>query len=416
MFKSPLLAIRPFRNLWLGQAVSQFGDSFYFVVFMFMVKKLTGSIAMVGYVGALETIPFLVLSPYAGVLADRIDRKKIMLGSDILSGAFLILFSLCLLQNAHPANWLFLLVPGALSCVRCFFMPAKSASIPSLVPADMMLKANALSATTANFMPLIGLAMTGSLMAIMYALAPNGFFFAAVVVNAFSFFVSAYFIALLPAIMPDRKDAHETHPLTDFKDGIRYVKSRHDLVVLIILLTVFRLMVSPFFVVFIAANESWFGGKPQTLAWLEFSFFAGMIVGSYAVGKTKPKRPMLWFCYGLLTVGAGVAAMAFSPVPAVFIVWNTICGLAVPAADIPINTYLQISVPDAFRGRVGSAINMIATGVMPIGLTMSGVLVAEFGLVAAFLVMGLGMMGACLIGFADPKFRNVEMPLPAEAV
>ncbi|MEA2554611.1 MAG: transporter, family, macrolide efflux protein, partial [Fimbriimonadaceae bacterium] len=79
MLSRELLRIRGFRDLWLGQAISQIGDSIYYVAFMFMAQKVTGSIAMVGYVGSMEMLTYLLVGPYAGVIADRNERKRIML-------------------------------------------------------------------------------------------------------------------------------------------------------------------------------------------------------------------------------------------------------------------------------------------------------------------------------------------------
>lgn len=85
-----LLRIPAFRNLWLGQAISQIGDALYYVAFMFMVKKITGQNAMVGYIGAVEVLPYFIFGPFTGVLADRIDRRKILLWSDLLCGILLL--------------------------------------------------------------------------------------------------------------------------------------------------------------------------------------------------------------------------------------------------------------------------------------------------------------------------------------
>jgi DHA3 family macrolide efflux protein-like MFS transporter len=136
-----------------------------------------------------------------------------------------------------------------------------------------------------------------------------------------------------------------------------------------------------FCVVYLAANDQWFGGKPGTIAWFEFSFFTGMVVATMFAGRMNPKRPARWFCWGLGFVGITVAAMAFSPHFWLFILWNVLAGLAVPIADIPIVTYLQKSVPDAYRGRVNAVRDMVATGVMPIGMGLAGILVKQAGIV-----------------------------------
>ncbi len=407
-----ILKIPSFRALWLGQAISQVGDAFYYLIFMFMVNKLTGSLVMVGYVAALESLPYLLVGPYAGVLADRLDRKKIMLASDLCSAIILILLAIPTFLAGKPPVWLLLVTPFVLSSIRCFFLPAKSAAIPNLVSPERTMEANALSATTQSVVPLLSLSVSASVLAVLYQLSPMWFFLSAIALNSLSFFGSAAFIATLPAIVPDRKDAHAAHPLTDFKTGMGYIRGRHELKVLIVLLTVFKLAVAPFFVVYLAANSAWFGGKPQTLAWFEFAFFLGMVASSIAMGKVKVERPLLWFSWGLAICGLAVAGMAAAPNFWNFVACNIIAGLAIPAADIPANTYLQVSVPDKLRGRVGSVLNMVATGVMPIGSVLGGVLVAREGLITGFLVMGFGMAGACLVGFVDRHFRNSPMQGP----
>jgi MFS family permease len=408
-----VLRIPSFRALWLGQAISQLGDAFYYVIFMFMVSKITGSLVMVGYVGALETLPFLLFGPYAGVLADRIDRRRIMLASDLLSGLFLSMLAVTIAVSGKPPVWCLLVTPFMLSSVRCFFAPAKSAAIPSLVPIERVLEANAISSTTQTVMPLISLSLSASVLSLLYTLSPLWFYLSAVSINATSFLVSAAFISRLPEVRPHREDAHEAHPFTDFKLGLYYIWGRHELKVLTALLTVFRLSVAPFFVVYLAANAKWFGGKPQSLVWFEFSFFLGMVVSSAAMTRQKPARPLYWFASGLAVCGISVGAMAVVPTYWNFIFCNVVAGLAIPAADIPVMTYLQVSVPDAFRGRVNSVREMISMGVMPVGSVFAGFMVARFGLAIAFYAMGIGMVGGCLFGLLDGRFRNARLVVPA---
>jgi MFS family permease len=405
-----------FRALWLGQAISQLGDAFYYVVFMFMVQKVTNSSLMVGYVGALEALPFLLVGPYAGVLVDRIDRRSIMLLSDVLCGVLLLAFGASIWVMGSPPVAALLLTPFLLSSLRCFFMPAKAAAIPSLVPQELVLQANAVSSTTATGLALISLSLTATILAVLYNYWPAGFYIGAILLNAVSFLGSAAFIRLLPPIKAERRDLHQVHPLADFRDGLAYIWGRHELRVLTLLLTVFRLAVAPFFVVYLACNNAWFGGKPSTIAWFEVSFCAGLGLSSLAMTRAKPRRPLLWFSVGLAITGFTVALMAFSKHAWLFAFWNLIAGLAIPPADISIATYLQLSVPDAYRGRVNSVREMIATGITPIGFVLGGVLVGTFGLIAAFLTMGFGMMGGCLVGIADRRFRSQEMPTPVQPV
>jgi len=397
----------PYRNLWLGQAISELGNAFYFVTFMYMAGKLTGSNATVGYVGAAETLPFLLLGPYAGVVADRFDRKRIMMWSDLGSTAVLLIFGICLFAGVAASLTVLMSVAFCLSAIRVFFNPAKTAAIPDLVASEDLVAANALSSATRNIMQMAGLGLSAGIVAMLYALSPTGFYVGAVAVNALSFLGSAYYIWQLPVLMAPAKEP--AHPWTEFVEGLGYVKGRRDLVVLILLLAMFRLFVAPFWVFYYAANEAWFGGRPEALAFCEFSFVVGMVLGSAAMGRVKPLRPGLWFALGLGASGLCVVAMAFSRQFVPFVLWNFVCGLFIPMADIPLAAYLQQSVPSAFRGRVSSVEGTFATGVMPIGMGLGGRLEQGIGLVAGFLTMGFGMTIACLLGLLDRTFRRIRL-------
>ncbi len=404
------LSIKPFRNLWLGQAISQMGDSFYYVIFAFMVQRVTGSSAMVGFTSAVETLPYLLFSAYAGVMADRMDRRKIMLLSDLLSAGLLILFACVVFRSANPPVWALMTTAGLLSTVRAFFIPAKSAAIPALVPEDMLLKANSLSAATQSFMPLISLTLSALVLSALYAISARWFFLTAVLLNTLSFVGSAIFVAKLPAILPDRDELHEKHPMQDMRDGLAYVRGRHELWMLLAMQLVLNLMISPFFVVYLAANKRWFGDLPSNLAWFEAAFFAGMVISSFLVGRMTIKRVGLSYIVGVAGVGVCVAVMGFTPDFRLFLLWNLLAGLLMPFGSIPVNTYMQMTVPDGYRGRVNSAWATAGIGVQPIGMALGGLLVEGVGLVGGFITMGAGMCAASTIGLLDRRFRAMTLP------
>ena len=412
-----ILRIRGFRDLWLGQAISQAGDSLYFVIFMFMVEKLTGSIAMVGYVDAVAAIPFLLFGPVAGVVADRMDRRTLMLLSDLCSGALLLLFGAIVFLSSSPPVWTLFAAPFLLSTMRVFFLPAKSAAIPGLVPTSRLMEANALSATTQNMMPLIGLAISASVLALLYSLSPTLFFGLAIVANGASFLGSAMFILRLPSLVPKRDPVEGVHPFADLVSGLRYIRSRHVLMALLGLSVLLSLAISPFFVVYIASNKAWFGGFPQTLAWFEFAFFLGMIAGSMGVARWNVRRPGLGYSFGLLGVGLAVAGMAWSRSFAGFFALNVLAGVALPFAQIPVAVYLQSTVPDAYLGRVNSVLSTFGIGAMPLGMAMGGVLVERAGIVNAFAAMGGSMALLALLALVDRPFRESSIPshIPAAA-
>lgn len=408
MSYSNLLKIPGFRAFWIGQTISLIGDSFYYLVFMFMVGKLTGSAAMVGFVGALETIPFLVLSPYAGVLADRLDRRKILLATALCSGTVLMLFLVPVLAFDEPPLWTLFVTAFVTSIVTSFFSPAKNAALPSLVPPEQMLSANALNSISSNLTPMFAHVMTATVLGVLFGLSPKYFFASVVLLNALSFFVSAWFFVKMPSSKPERVD--EQHPWEDLKEGLRYLRGRLDLSVLVFVQALLSLFMSPFFVVYIATNKAWFGDRPSFLAICEATFFLGMVIGSVVVGKHNVRKAGVSFAISLFFVGITVVLMGYSRDVWLFSGLNFLAGLAVPYAQIPVTTYLQLTVPDAFRGRVNSTLGMVQMGVMPIGLALGGVMIERIGLINAFLLMGGGMGGAALLGLAFKVFREAVIP------
>jgi predicted MFS family arabinose efflux permease len=233
--------------------------------------------------------------------------------------------------------------------------------------------------------------------------------------NAASYFLSAVFIYKLPSVQPDRQNEGKVQVKREFMEGLRYVIGRRELLAMRIVSMLFSLMVAPFFVVYIAVNDAWFGGKPQTLSWFEFSFFAGMILGSIIVGRRMPQRPGIANSMALAVVAFGVGVMAFSQNFWLFAFWNIVCGVAVPFADVTIQTYTSLTVPDNMRGRVNSLQMMTSTAMMPLGMALAGTLIDSAGIIAMFLVMGGGMFLACLIGLAFRDYRHARMPDVATA-
>ncbi|MFZ4507361.1 MAG: MFS transporter [Fimbriimonas sp.] len=406
-----ILSIAAFRSFWIGQTISLIGDAFYYVVFMFMVGKLTGSAAMVGFVGAVETIPFLLLSPYAGIIADRIDRRKILLATAIASGGLLTVFAILVLTVQPLPIWTLFVTAGLTSVVTTFLLPAKNAAVPALVPQDKLLTANALNSVSTNLTPVFAHTLTATVLTILYGLSPTIFFASIVGINAVSFFISAAFFFRMPSIIPDRTEM--PHAGEDLKQGFLYLRSRGDLKALLWLTGALHLFLSPFFVVYIQTNNTWFTGHPRDLALVEGSFFLAMTLCSLLVGRLHINRPGLSYGFSILVVGATIACMGFSRTVPLYIGWNLLCGFALPFAQIPMQTYLQISVPDGLRGRVNSVLGMVYMGVMPIGLGLGGLMIDHIGLVTSYLVMGGGMASAGLLAFILPEFRRAVIPAEA---
>ncbi len=410
-----LLSIPAFRALWLGQAISRLGDGLYFIGFLFMVRKVTGSDAMVGYVGAVEALPYLLLGPYAGTLADRIDRKRIMLVSDAASGGLLLVLAGIAAVAGSPPLWSLFVFGFLLSCARVFFMPAKNAAVPNLVPEERLMAANSFAVATDQSLWLVSMAFSGAALAALYSLDRTLFYLSFMGLNALSFFGSALFIAKLPPIVAVREGT--ASGWADVLEGVRYVRTRRFLVLTLLAQVGITLSISPFFVVYLASNEKWFGGSPRSLALIEVGFMAGMILVSLLVMRRRIERVGLAYSFGLGVGGFAVAMMAFFPTLWVFLLWNFAAGLAIGFVDLPTQTYTQATVPDAFRGRVMSLKGLLMMGLQPVGMALGGWFLKSFGVEAMYVAIGTGFGLSGMLPLLSRTFRETRMPAlgsPAE--
>lgn len=214
---------RNYRLLWLGQIVSQLGDWFNSVAIYALLLELTGSATSVALMIIVQFLPMALIGPVAGVVVDRVNRRRLMIAADILRG----LAVLALLAVRRPDQvWMVYLVMGTVVSLTAFFEPARTAVIPNVTTRAQLLTANALSSATWSAMLAIGAGAGGIVTAV---LGRN----AAFLVNAVSFLASAVIIARTsfdadPPVVKRPAGWASLTGLGDLVEGLRYVRSdRH---------------------------------------------------------------------------------------------------------------------------------------------------------------------------------------------
>lgn len=179
---------KPFRRLWYGQVVSQLGDWFDSIALFTLLLNLTGSGQAVGLLLVAEYLPATLISPFAGVLIDRLPRKLVMVLSDI--GRALLVLALLLVRDPGDV-WLIYVVAMLKVMLTAFFEPARSAIIPSLARREELVVANSLSGATWSVMLAIGAALGGLVAGTLGVQT-------AFLLDAGSFLLSAVLIASIP--------------------------------------------------------------------------------------------------------------------------------------------------------------------------------------------------------------------------
>src|SRR5438128_6559155 len=181
---SVLRTNRNFRLLYLGQAISQLGDWFNSVAVFALLLDLTGSATAVAWMMIVQFLPMAIVGPLAGVVVDRLDRRRLMIAADIVRGV--VILGLLLVRRPDQV-WMAYVVMALTVAATAFFEPARTAIIPNITTAEELLPANALASATWSAMLAIGASVGG----LVTALAGRDVAFT---LNAVSFFASALFI------------------------------------------------------------------------------------------------------------------------------------------------------------------------------------------------------------------------------
>ena len=385
---TPLRRSRDFRILWFGQIVSLTGRYITLVALPFQVFLLTRSSLAVGLIGLVELIPLMVFSILGSPIADRVDRRRVILFSELglaATSALLLVGALI----GRPPLWYLYVVAGLQASLFGINMPTRSAAVPNLVSRTDLPAALALNQVLYNGAMFVGPAVGGLILArwgLTWAYGLDVLSYAAAIGSA----------VLLRSLPPEREGTED--PSTGWravKEGFAYLRSRRVLIATFLVDLDAMIFGMPR-AVFPALAVGVFDVGPEGLGLLYAAPAAGALVGALTagwVGRVRSQgRAVIW-----AVAGWGAAITAFGLSGGVF--WLGLFFLAVAgAADVISAVYrgtiLQLSVPDALRGRISAVHIAVVTGGPRLGDVEAG---AVASLVSpTFSVVSGGL--ACLAG------------------
>ena len=329
-----------FRRLWAGQGLSFVGDAVSMIALVVLVVEISGSASAVGGVLVARLLPTLA-SPVAGVLADRLDRRAILVASD-LARAVLVLGMVFTRDLAIIYVLVFLM-----GLARTFFNPTIRAAFPSVVGEGDLTRANALISGTFSTSIMVGPALGGLLVATIGVDA-------AFVVDAVTYLVSAFLLYRIHLPLPRHEDAEEGL-IRELRSGFDYlVGARVPLAIVVgAFLTILTINATIPAEVFLAKET--FGAGDVGYGLLVSLWGGGMVLGS-ALMAILNDRVNLLSLY-LLSVFGGALALAgtgLSPAFVFALIALTAEGVFTGIDNVTTDTILQERVPDAFLGRVFS--------------------------------------------------------------
>ena len=371
-----LLKKRPnFRRLWLATVISLGGDWFNTIASLIIVNKYTESGLAISWILIARTLPLFLVSPLAGVVADRYDRKKLLIITDVLRAGIVLSF---LFVDRPERIWLIYVLTAVQFVFSSFFEPAFSAIMPGLVEGeDEILTANVISSVTWSAMMAIGSALGG--------VFTNAFGVrAALVLDAVSFLFSAAFIFRIK-INRERIVSASGNGWTDLIAGARFVAQRPKVFSLAMVKGLSQIgngdIIMGLFAsrIFILGNE---GASALGIMFTAAGIGAilGPLVGKYVFDDTNRRLMNIAILVGFIFIPLGWLIIGWGPS-----IWVVSLGLLVRFMGGSANwtfssVLIQLEVPDRFLGRVFALDMAFFTLMSSLSVWISGYLVDEFGL------------------------------------
>jgi len=353
---------RPFRLLWIGQTTSMLGDALVPVALAFAVLDLTHSASDLGIVLAAQVIPNVALVLAGGVIADRLPRQEVMLGSDVVRGAAQVALAVLLLGGAARL-WHLVAFAAVYGAAEAFFQPASTGLVPMTVPPEGLQQANALLGLSRSASVIVGPALAG----VLVGLYSPGVVFAA---DAGTFVVS---VASLAQLRLPSLPATKSHSfLTDLATGWREVRKRTWLWVMIAWASTFMFFVAaPMQVLGPLITKQSLGGAP---AWGTIAAAGGIgsVVGGIIALRWHPVRPILAASSGVFLTALPQALLAMRAPVAWIAGGRLLAGVSLAFFGAVWITTLQRHVPPEAISRVSAYDWMGSQVFLPLGLLVVG--------------------------------------------
>ncbi len=378
------LRFRDFRLMWIGLMISNVGTWMQFTAMGFFVARIAGSPHVaaldLGILGASRAIPVLLLSPFAGVAADELPRRRVLFVTNTTMALAALL--LAVLSSLNTLDMAGLVVLSALNAAaNAFDAPTRQSWVPFLVDRQYVGNAVGLNSVAFNAPAVIGPAIAGVLI-VWVGIAG-------------SFYVNAVLtLAVVVAVMmmrPSPPSVKRREPmLLAMRQGISYLVAHPILRWIVLAFFISAIFARPYSQLIPAFTENVLHAGPRGLGWavsaIGLGGFGGALLTAYFAQRERRSR--LWLQAGLL-MSSGIVALAFVPSLAIMLPVLFLTGVGTMTLLGATNTLIQMLSPDEVRGRALAVYTMIAIGVVPAGSLVDGAIASRIGLHEMFALSGV---------------------------
>ncbi len=381
-----------------GQFVSVIGDGLASVAVLWWVLQATGSVAVMAGVAAILAAAGLLASPFAGVLADRLDRRGLMMAAD---GARALCYGAiaAMAAGGHLPIWVLVALLAVARAIGAAYYPALMAALPRLVAPQALPRVNGLLSFAQSTGGLIGAAVGGVLVA-AFGVA------LALAADAVSFLVSVTSLALIA--IPAEKAIAASGFRGQMLEGLRYVRQHPLLRALTGPVLVLNAMTNSAMVLLPALAAGPLHAGAQGYGFLQASFPLGTVLASGVISATGRSARRASSVYGLVVVmGVAIGALGLSRSLVVGLGEMAVAGAAAAIGNAAVNALLQAGVSGEVQGRVFSLLGGAAQALQPLSQAGAGALAAVWSVGGVIAACGGGVVATGL-GFGWSGARPVD--------
>lgn len=399
----PALSHRNFRLFWIGQCISLIGTWMQNIGQSWLVLELTGSALKLGTISAVQFLPMMVFSLFAGTLVDRYSKRKIL----IITQASLMILAAVLATITWldiVQYWHILVLALLLGIVNTLDMPVRQSFFIELVGREDLMNAIALNSSIFNLARIIGPAIAGIMMGLLgiaVCFYLNALSFLAVIIGL-------WLIKLPPKEQVARAVTSFKSIMADIRDGLKYVVSQPVIYLPLILLSVisafvlnFNVLVPIFASQNLGQNEVGYG---LLMTCMGVGSFSGALIQSARSGSGPKLKIMV---AGALGASLFVLVMGFVRNYALACALLLLAGFGAIIFTTSVNSMIQLNSSDAMRGRVMSVYSLVFGGVIPIGSMYSGNVAEFLGAPVCMAISGaVGILASLVIAGTITRKRH----------
>jgi MFS family permease len=396
---------RNFRLFFAGQSISLIGTWMQRIALGWLVYRLTGSAFLLGLVGFTSQIPVFILGPLAGVYADRWNRHRAILLTQILAmiQAFILTF---LVMGNRIRIWQIIALSLVLGIINAFDMPIRQSFMVEMIDEKKDLgNAIALNSSMVNGARLLGPSAAG----ILIVTAGEGICF---LINALSY-LAVILSLLLMKIVAKVSKAPAARIRQELREGFRYAAGFEPIRIILFMLAVVSIMGMPYTILMPVFARDILQGGPDALGFLMGSSGVGALAGAlYLASKKSVLGLGRLIPFSALIFGIGLIIFSFSHIYYLSLVILLLIGMGQMMQMAASNTVLQTIVEDDKRGRIMSFYTMSFMGLTPVGSLLAGILASKIGAAWTVFCGGIFCIAGSLVFFKKlPVFRRMVRPI-----